>query len=304
LCSGTLIAADAVLSAAHCFDSMRPGLAYEVFAGASLDPESPSVAVLEVVTNPGFDPESRENDVAVLWLAAPLEVANPEPLPPPGSPPPELEDPVTLAGFGATSAGLAPDGVKRVGAGRVGGLGTGTVQVDPDPSLSCVGDSGGPLFDDSARLIGVASSGDTGCSETSIYALIAPTMDGFIEPTLAMGPTERPPVADACESGCVTDADCPAGFVCIADAQSNVFRCAFPGQEPGTLGQRCSQDAECSDGFCAQSATASDCRCYQPCATAAPNNASGGCSVAHGEGAAGLAWLMGLLLALSARTKR
>lgn len=311
LCSGTLIAPDAVLSAAHCFGSMRPGLAYEVFVGASLGPDAHAVPVLEVITDPRFDPQSRQNDLAVLWLAEPVEGIQPEPLPDPSASPPVLDDRVTLAGFGATSAGTAPDGSKRLGRGRVGDVRPGVVAVDPDPSVSCVGDSGGPLFNEGSELIGVASSGDTGCSETSVYALIAPAVTGFVETVLNMGPVDRPPARDVCTGRCVEDTDCSAGFVCIPDLASNEFRCALPGQEPGTLVGACSGDSKCAQGFCATSPSASVCQCYDPCKAEPPSKpskpsaSSTGCTVRHGDGSRGLMLpLLGFLLWVRARSSR
>lgn len=302
LCSGTLIAPDAVLSAAHCFDSMRPGLAYEVFAGAAVGPDARAVAVLEVTADPSFDSESRQDDVAILWLAGPLEGVQPEPLPAANSPDPELDDRVTLAGFGATSAGAAPDGLKRVGSGRIEDIRSGVVAVSPDPSVSCVGDSGGPLFSETGELIGVASSGDTGCAETSVYALVAPAVEDFIEPVLAMGPLERPAEVDACQGSCFIDADCPAGFVCIPDALSSEFRCALPGREPGSLGRSCDEELECGAGFCAQSPIESSCQCYEPCAASPESTSSGGCSIRYGDCDGGALWLLGFLLWFRARS--
>ena len=127
LCSGTLVtsnttlgdAADTVLSAAHCFDSTRPGLAYEVFLGEAVDQHARAIPVVEVRTHPDFDAETRENDVAILWLERPANGVSPEVLPEADSALPELGDRVTLAGFGATSAGSRPDGLKRMGIGRV-----------------------------------------------------------------------------------------------------------------------------------------------------------------------------------------
>lgn len=303
LCSGTLIVsntflrndADTVLSAAHCFDSMRPGLAYEVFVGDTADANAQALAVVEVTTHPGFDTETRQNDVAILWLARPATGTSPVLLPAADSTPPELGASVTLAGFGATNAGSAPDGLKRVGVGQVSELHAGVVSVAPDPSVSCVGDSGGPLFSETGELIGVASSGDTGCSETSVYSLIAPTIEDFINPALAMGPVERPPVLDSCGAECMIDADCPVGFVCVPDAQSGGFLCTLPGQEAGALGRECDHDSACDDGFCAIGTTGTDCQCYQPCNSVSSGTSGGGCAVEQRASGMVALWLLALL---------
>ena len=311
LCSGTLVvsetllrnATDTVLSAAHCFDSMRPGLAYEVFVGDTADANAQAIPVLEVTTHPGFDPESRQNDVAILWLARPALGAAAELLPAADSTPPKPGTGVTLAGFGATSAGSAPDGLKRLGAGLLDELRPGVASVAPDPSVSCVGDSGGPLFSETGALIGVASSGDTGCSEISVYSLIAPTIEGFIDPALAMGPSERPSGLDSCGAGCTIDGDCPVGFVCVPDAKGVEFQCSLPGQEAGTLGQECHDDSACGEGFCAIGSTDSGCQCYKPCTSAAPNASGAGCAVQRRASDMVALWLLALILWIGVRRR-
>lgn len=303
LCSGTLIAADAVLSAAHCFDSMRPGLGYEVFVGDALGPDAQALTVLEVITHPDFDSETRQNDVAVLWLARPVDGVIPQNLPESDAAAPELGAAVTLAGFGATSAGSVPDGVKRLGTGRLSELSDGVVTVDPDPSVSCVGDSGGPLFSETGELIGVASSGDTGCSVNSVYALIAPTIEGFVAPVLEMGPAERPPSLDSCGAGCAIDEDCPKGFVCVPDPEGFEFVCALPGQEAGVLTRACTEDGGCGVGFCAVSATDRGCQCYEPCDSEPSSPSNGGCAVRDGDRGNTSIWLLALLLWVRVRLR-
>jgi hypothetical protein len=312
LCSGTLVTshtivsqvADTVLSAAHCFDSMRPGLAYEVFVGEAVDPDAVAISVVEVRIHPDFDAETRENDVAILWLERPANGVSPEVLPEAESALPELGDRVKLAGFGATSAGSTPDGLKRMGIGKVEEVGAGVVTVNPDPSVSCVGDSGGPLFTDTGALIGVASSGDPGCMEASVYALIAPTITGFVDPVLRAGPVERPPSVDSCGAGCTMDADCPPGFVCVPGQQSADFECVLPGQDAGRLTEACTDDGGCGGGFCAVASKDFDCQCYEPCDSAAPADSNNGCSVAHAARRAAPTWLLALLLWIGIRSRR
>ena len=200
LCSGTVIAPRAVLAAAHCFLPMRPGLAYEVFSGDDAGLHEVGVPVLSVVTHPGFDEASRERDLAVLWLVRPIEGIAPEPLPRSGARAPEVGEAVELVGFGATSPSVVPDGAKRVGSGRIGVSTEEVVVVDPAPAVSCVGDSGGPLYatGDTSVFVGVASSGDPGCREESVYALVAPSIETFIGPTLEEGPPLGPVDVGVC----------------------------------------------------------------------------------------------------------
>lgn len=312
LCSGTLVrshtlvdqAADTVLSAAHCFDSMRPGLAYEVFVGEAVDPDALAISVVEVRIHPDFDAETRENDVAILWLERPADGASPEVLPEAESAPPELDDRVTLAGFGATSAGSAPDGLKRRGIGKVADVRAGVVTVNPDPSVSCVGDSGGPLFGDAGALTGVASSGDPSCRETSVYALIAPTIADFIDPVLAAGPIERPASLDSCGAECATDTDCPAGFVCVLGSESAELECALPGQKAGRLTEACTHQDSCQGGLCAVADVDIGCQCYEPCDSASSRASNNGCGVAQAVRGMAPTWLLVLLLWIGARARR
>lgn len=303
LCSGSLIAPDAVLSAAHCFDSTRPGLAYEVFLGEAVGSDAQAISVLEVITHPEFDADTRQNDVAVLWLARPAEGVSPEILPESLTTPPELDDRVTLAGFGATTAGAAPDGLKRRGIGKVAELRAGVVAVSPDPSVSCVGDSGGPLFDEAGSLVGVASSGDTGCSETSVYALIAPTVEGFIDPILEMGPAERPPSSESCDGACTLDSDCPMGMVCVPGPEGPDLRCALPGQEAGVFTQACADDGSCRTGLCARTTTVAGCECYELCSSERSSNSNSGCAVQPANERGGSIWLIALLVWLGLRCR-
>lgn len=305
MCSGTLVASNAVLSAAHCFDSMRPGLAFEIVVGDSLDGDAESVPVAEVVAHPGFDPQNRSNDIAVLWLARSVRSVVPEPLPAASSATPQAGTGVELVGFGVTSAGAVPDGAKRVGLGRIAEAFADTVVVSPEPSVSCVGDSGGPLFTDSGQLVGVASSGDTGCSETSVYSLIGPAMAAFIEPVLDAGPTERPSALSSCGQVCGSDQACPAGFVCVAAPADSVFRCAWPGQEAGELTGECTTDSGCASGLCAPSHLTGGCQCYDPCDAGKSEASSGGCSIRPANaGAMSVWWLALALLAIKIRHRR
>jgi len=220
MCSGTLIAPDAVLSAAHCFVPARPGLQYEVFFDDAAEAGTRSIGVLAVETHPGFDADTRADDVAVLWLAHPVTDRAPEALPAPSSPAPEIGLGVELVGFGTTTPGSVPDGIKRVGTGRVTTVSAGTAWVDPDPSVSCAGDSGGPLFTRGAprTLIGVASSGDPGCRKNSVYALIAPAVEPFLDPLLQSGPPTDIPEPEPCGAEPTT----PAAGGCAVQGEASL----------------------------------------------------------------------------------
>jgi hypothetical protein len=263
-----------------------------VFVGDAVVSDAQAISVLEVVTHPEFDADTRRNDVAVLWLAQPVAGVTPEILPEPRAAPPGLNDRVTLAGFGATRAGTAPDGLKRIGVGRVAELRAGVVTVSPDPSVSCVGDSGGPLFDEAGDLTGVASSGDAGCIETSVYALIAPTIEGFIEPVLDLGPAERPAMSESCGVTCSLDSDCPVGLVCVPGPEGPDLGCALPGQEAGVFTQACADDQSCPTGLCARTTTSEH-----------SGDSNRGCSVRRENERGVSIWLVALLAWLGLRSR-
>lgn len=164
LCTGTAVAQDLVLTAAHCV--ARP-LRYQVKVYQS----GQSISVRSVATHPRFDFASyaanrATADVALLKLASPLpEIVAPANLAAPRRV--AVGETLTIAGFGVTLSGTPRGlGVPRMANLAVTGQ-PGSLQVRLyDPATrnlrsglgGCMGDSGAPMFDgERPSVIGVVS---------------------------------------------------------------------------------------------------------------------------------------------------
>ncbi len=166
LCTGTAIARDLVLTAAHC---VAPASTYRVL----LAREGPALSIGSIVVHPRFDAaayaKSRATaDLALLKLAEPLP-ARIAPAPVGPGLPTARGDRLVIAGFGVAD----PSRESGVGVARSASLVAtgqpGSLQIRlVDPSTrneraglgACTGDSGGPAFSDGGgrlSLIGVVS---------------------------------------------------------------------------------------------------------------------------------------------------
>ena len=249
-CSGTLVAADVVVTAGHCLDTAKGGKNFKtmppsslaIYAGgeqASSDPSPFLVMASETLIHPGYDRNALFDDIALVRTAV--------------SVPPSVAEPVAnlpsalgfrssdvgalalnFAGFGVTEYNTS--GVLLQADGLLGGLGC-TVSGcygadDPATQISytqynagpCFGDSGGPAFlyrDGVPYLGGVTSWGDQYCTQFGVSTRVD-AYQSWID-AFADGPPPGP--------------DCSADGVCNAE-------CAA-GDDPD-----CSAAAACGDGTC------------------------------------------------------
>jgi secreted trypsin-like serine protease len=162
LCSGTAVARDLVLTAAHCVTAPIGNQVKDFQTGQP-------IAVRSIARHPGFDfgnyAASRATaDVALLKLAAPLpDIIAPAQLAPPRRV--AAGETLTIAGFGVTLAGTARGlGQPRMAALTVTGK-PGTLQIRLYDNATrnlragrgaCTGDSGAPVFDGD-KVIGIVS---------------------------------------------------------------------------------------------------------------------------------------------------
>lgn len=275
-CSGTLIAPDVVLSAAHCFKGKPAWQVYEVMFAADTRRAGSSAYVTQVLVHPDFDDATHTADVALLRLAAPVSVP-PARLPSAGALPAAVDDPVTVVGFGQTSAlDPASSGQRRQGTSEISAISDAAFAVRPGPGLSCDGDSGGGLFvDDPAGpiLVGVTNAGDPSCHDDATNARVDAYVDDFIGPFVhaaATPPARQSDPAQLCSMPCASATDCPVGLACIPSGPSGGY-CGIAGLPPGSFGDECLFDQACPSGTCARLAFGTDpdaCRCYVSCAPA------------------------------------
>jgi len=184
-CTGTLIAPDVVLTAAHCLKPATFG-----YLGFTLDTDVATGAqdvVKALVTHqhPDFIEGDvlelgARNDVGVMILERPIAIAEQylEPYELALEPSPEAT--LSICGYGRDVWAQVAGGVKRTADVLVAGVDTlefATAETGPQP---CSGDSGAPLFDDLPEghaLVGIVSRafGDTiMCNSGAIVTRTAP----------------------------------------------------------------------------------------------------------------------------------
>ena len=168
-CTGSLVAQDLVLTAAHC---VLPGADYKVILPGETPPRL--LDVRRVASHPQFNVAAilahrASADVALLQLAAPIAASNaPSPL---GIPtiPIIVGAPFTVAGIGVTRRGDGKSGgtIRAADLAVTGKPGTLQIRLaDPltnntsDGLGACTGDSGAPAFGmqgGRAAIVGVVS---------------------------------------------------------------------------------------------------------------------------------------------------
>ena len=174
-CSGSLVAPNIVLTAAHCLDPSVAGPVNVIYFGENEAAPARSVGVERCERHPEYELIDQEpvtqalNDVGLCVLTEDIDDVPPIPILF-GCEVDQLvvDAPITIVGFGATSGGnddpIVGGGTKRFGSQTVEMINADVndlLMVGPESAV-CFGDSGGPalleLDDGTWRIAGVASS--------------------------------------------------------------------------------------------------------------------------------------------------
>jgi secreted trypsin-like serine protease len=162
VCSGTLVAPEAVLTAGHCAHALGD-VPYRVALGSDATHPARTISVAEQVLHPRYTGEGQPYDFALLHLAEPVEDVAPLPLSTEPLTQADVGAPIRHVGFGVS------DPTTGDGAGIKRQVTYPITEVDPlvvwsgaPGEQTCTGDSGGPGLVARAggeRLAAVVSDG-------------------------------------------------------------------------------------------------------------------------------------------------
>jgi hypothetical protein len=296
-CSGAVVAPRVILTAAHC--DIRPGAAVAFDDGSRIE-------VLAVHRHRRWNPETLDNDLAVVVLARPSAVA---PLPLWRAP---LDDSfvgrtVRIVGYGSAGDG-GPAGSKRTGETAVRAYLATTFVDDAAPQSSCAGDSGGPallLSGGVESIVGVTSRGDLECRRFGIKTRVDPYVDDFLDPAIAATMPGALGVGAACDDAsfcasnlCITAEDsdrvrycsttCQSDAVCPDPLRCRASLCRYVPPSPGAPGARCETDGDCAGALCVASSFGGERTCSLLCQPDAAQACPSDFRCAPVQGSAGL----------------
>jgi hypothetical protein len=155
-CSGTLIDDSTVLTAAHCVDGMRDIEAlgftdFEFVIGTNVYTPYGAwerLAITETISHPNWDPDKNGNDIALLRLKGPSELAEPVQLNHGIDPADWLSQDITYVGWGdADDTSADTSGIKRTVDVPVYAIYDSLIITHSENNQNlCYGDSGGAAF--------------------------------------------------------------------------------------------------------------------------------------------------------------